>query len=312
MGLHEVEKCIFTDLPVQNVVDEDVRDAIEYWLPIDSHRIFFRISQDAIKWGKEDEFFQDNRHIFQGLIINNDWIEDQTELITIEKLKELISQKSFPRSPQEKADNLFNYLFAMPKEDGKVVQIELMDAFWKKLYFKSSSELVNYIRYLNEQELIIADIYSSFISYNITFQGLNYGIRLQSQGEKSNLCFVAMAFKHETLNIRNAIKEALIETGFQPIIIDEQNIDSDKTINDEIIASLKRCRFCVADFSYHSKGVYFESGFALGQGKKVIYTCLDREFNEAHFDIKPLQHIIYATAEQLKKDLINKIDAWIK
>jgi hypothetical protein len=28
--------------------------------------------------------------------------------------------------------------------------------------------------------------------------------------------------------------------------------------------------------------------------------------------VKPLQHIIYSTAEQLKKDLIHKIEAWIK
>ena len=77
------------------------------------------------------------------------------------------------------------------------------------------------------------------------------------------------------------------ETGFEPILIDERNIDSDRTINDEIIANLKKCKFCIADFSYHSNGVYFESGFALGQNKKVIYTCLDREFEKAHFDIRP-------------------------
>ena len=70
------------------------------------------------------------------------------------------------------------------------------------------------------------------------------------------------------------------------------------------------------DFSllnvWDSKGVYFESGFALGQGKKVIYTCSNTEFANAHFDIRPLQHIIYETTEQLTKDLINKIEAFIK
>ena len=121
-----------------------------------------------------------------------------------------------------------------------------------------------------------------------------------------------MSFKKETAEIRSAIKKALDLTGFIPILIDEQNVDSDKTINDEIIANLKRCKFCIADFTFHSMGVYFESGHALGQGKKVIYTCREDEFANAHFDIRPLQHIIYETTEQLTKDLVNKIDAWIK
>ena len=121
-----------------------------------------------------------------------------------------------------------------------------------------------------------------------------------------------MSFRDETKKIRNAIKNALIETGFEPILIDEKNIDSEKTINDEIISSLKKCKFCIADFTFHSKGVYFESGYALGQRKKVIYTCREDEFKNAHFDIRPLQHIIYKTEQELEKDLINKIEAWIK
>lgn len=121
-----------------------------------------------------------------------------------------------------------------------------------------------------------------------------------------------MAFRQETLHVRNAIKEAITATGYIPVLIDEQNIESEKTINDEIIANLKRCKFCIADFSYHSKGVYFESGFALGQGKKVIYTCSKEEFENSHFDLRPLQHIIYEDMDYLKKSLINKIEAWIK
>ncbi len=120
-----------------------------------------------------------------------------------------------------------------------------------------------------------------------------------------------MSFDPPTKPIREAIRKALTLTGYEAIIIDEQIIDSERTINDEIIASLKKCKFCIADFSLHSRGVYFESGFALGHGKKVIYTCGKEEFTKAHFDIKPLQHIIYETPEQLTKDLINKIEAYI-
>jgi len=321
MGLYKVDKCIFTGLSVKNMDDGDFRDAIEYWLDLGTHKIFFRLTHEALNWDRENEFFQRNEHIFKGLILNNDWFEDQKVYITIEKLKELLPQKSYPKTPQEKADSLFQYYLSLQTEDGQLVELDqkkFQEWTWQELYFKSLSEIIYYSKYLKKEKLISANFspieYSDDIlfDFQVTVEGLNYGIKLQSEGEKSNLCFIAMAFKPETSNIRNAIKEALTETGFKPILIDEQNIDSDRTINDEIIASLKKCRFCVADFSYHSKGVYFESGFALGQGKKVIYTCLDSEFTDAHFDIKPLQHIIYKTAEQLRADLKNKIEAWIK
>ena len=189
---------------------------------------------------------------------------------------------------------------------------------WKILFFKSVHELNYYVEVLNSRGLIQAQFKRAaersglLVDYRITYEGLNYFIKLTDEGNNSKKCFVAMSFRIATKEIRQAIKEALDETGFEAIIIDEQNINSDKTINDEIIANLKRCKFCIADFTFHSNGVYFESGFALGQGKKVIYTCRQDEFNNAHFDIRPLQHIIYYTPQKLKKDLKNKIEAWIK
>ena len=121
-----------------------------------------------------------------------------------------------------------------------------------------------------------------------------------------------MAFDDRTKPARAAIKSALEKTGFEPILVDEKYIESHRTINDEIIVGLKRCKFCIADFSLHKNGVYFEGGFALGHGKQVIYTCSQEEFKDAHFDIKPLQHIIYGSPEELEKGLIHKIEAWIK
>jgi hypothetical protein len=155
----------------------------------------------------------------------------------------------------------------------------------------------------------VSDFFSSQFSF--TYNGLARYIELFNEGYASNICFIAMAFLPETLLIREAIKRALIKCGYLPHIIDEQNLPSDRTINDEIIAGLRKCKFCIADFSYHRNGVYFEAGFALGQKKPVIYTCLKEEFSKAHFDIKPLQHIIYETPEELGNKLVSKIQAWI-
>ena len=120
-----------------------------------------------------------------------------------------------------------------------------------------------------------------------------------------------MSFSKEMSDVRQEIKNALEATGYYPIIIDEQHIESDQTINDAIIAGLKSSKFCIADFTEHKNGVYFESGFALGQGKKVIYTCRQDEFQNIHFDINHFAHIIYENPSNLKEMLINKINAWI-
>lgn len=319
MGLYQQETCIFTDLPVTPIVDG--RDAIEYVLELNGHRHIIRLPYYATQWPIDNKFFKENKNLFQALLFNNKWFEDNKTFIEIENLKELVSKADFPKSPQDKLDALFLKLFSYQKEDGQEIRLKsefYNNSLWKILYFKSLNELNYYVQYLNEIGLIEAsfgrtkDNYGELESYKITFQGLDKAIDLQESGENSNLCFIAMSFKPETKPIREAIKSALSKTGFRPIIIDEENIDSDKTINDAIIANLKRCNFCISDFSYHSNGVYFESGFALGQGKKVIYTCSKEEFANAHFDIRPLQHIIYESTEQLKSDLINKIEAWIK
>jgi hypothetical protein len=318
MGLYQQETCIFTDLPVVPILDG--RDAIEYVLHLNGHKHIIRLPYYAIQWPIDNNFFKENKNLFQALLFNNKWFDDNKICIEIENLEELVSKADYAKSPQEKLDSLFLKLFSFQKEDGQEITLKsdfYNNKLWKILYFKSLNELNYYVQYLNEIRLIevifgrTKDNYGELESYKITFLGLTKAIDLQESGKNSNLCFIAMSFKQELKPFREAIKSALAKTGFRALIIDEENIDSDKTINDAIIANLKRCNFCISDFSFHSNGVYFESGFALGQGKKVIYTCSKEEFANAHFDIKPLQHIIYESAEQLESDLINKIEAWI-
>jgi len=150
------------------------------------------------------------------------------------------------------------------------------------------------------------------MDYQLTLNGLNYYIDITDMGRLSNRCFVAMSFSEKTKEIREAIRGAIKSTGFDPILIDEQHIESDTTINDRIIADLKGAKFCIADFTEQKRGVYFESGYAIGQGKPVIYCCRNDHWSETHFDTKHFAHILYDTPSELKEALINKINAWIK
>ena len=318
MGLFYVENCIFTDLPAKNYTDKDSFDGIEYTINLKNKNFFFRLPYYAPTWNKEIEFFIESKWLFKSLLINNNWFDNQEAIITIEALELLLKTKSYPKTPKQKLDNLFLSLMQLQEYDGsKIIVYEklLRDEIWINLYFKNIDECNFYFQTLNNQGYIEGEYHpvNNIISkFNVTFNGQNYAISIQEQGENSKKCFIAMSFNKSLSETRMAIKNALSNTGFEEIIIDEKDIDSDKTINDEIIASLKSCKFCIADFTLQSKGVYFESGFALGQNKKVIYTCQEDDFENAHFDIKPLQHIIYKTPEDLEKALIHKINAWIK
>jgi hypothetical protein len=320
MGNIEQTKCIFTDYEATPLMNGT--DAIEYIIEINGKRHFIKLPHTAQNWNQENEFFKKNKHLFFGLIFNDNWFKDEKTYITIDELKDLLKSKTFPKTPHEKLENLFTYLVKFQNEDGDLINVDLdfyKNILWKILYFKSVNELNYYVDTLISKYLIQGEFkqnmeYSSKLleKYWVTFEGLNHFIEINEAGLNSTNCFIAMAFKPETKEIRQAIKEAVEESGFSPILADELNIDSDTTINDAIFANLRKCKFSVSDFSFHSPGVYFESGFALGQGKKVIYTCQKEEFEKAHFDLKPLQHIIYETSESLKKELKNKIEAWIK
>ncbi|MBK8641667.1 MAG: hypothetical protein IPN15_05405 [Saprospiraceae bacterium] len=118
-------------------------------------------------------------------------------------------------------------------------------------------------------------------------------------------------FWRETENIRKAIKQAISGTGFDPIIIDEKNISSDNTINDAIISNIRVANFVLQILHYIEMEYILKVDLLLGLGKPVIYLCRKNEFEKAHFDIKPLQHIIYETEKELTRKLTDKINAWI-
>lgn len=314
-------KCILTGKDVEY---KYLTNHVHYSVEHGGNEVDIFICHNCEKKIKVDEKYHP---IIQGLIANGKF-PNRAEIISETcNLKNRIAEgetfvapgflqtADYPKTPKEKLENLFISLFDKQTYDGEKFDIQLhADNFLLKNYLNNLNEGYFYLKGLEEQGLIdLTNVNGggAFSTVRITHKGLEKAIELKEEGNKSKKCFIAMSFRSETQPVRDAIKAALKETGYEAIIIDEENVDSDKTINDAIIASLKKCKFCIADFSFHSNGVYFESGFALGQGKKVIYTCSEEEFKNAHFDIRPLQHIIYATPEQLAQALIHKIEAYI-
>ena len=110
-----------------------------------------------------------------------------------------------------------------------------------------------------------------------------------------------------TVGIRPAVED---DCGFRVLRLDR--VEHNDNINDRIIADIRASQFMVADFTQHKSGVYFEAGFALGLGQEVVWTCAADDFDHAHFDTRPYNHIVYQSLPILRERLRDRIKATIR
>lgn len=141
-------------------------------------------------------------------------------------------------------------------------------------------------------------------------QGWSHLARLKELNPESSLCFVAMSFsKGMRIFYDKGFVTAIKAAGYKPHRVDD--VEHVEKIDDRIIADIRKSRFVVADFSEHKGGVYFESGFAMGLGLPVIWTCRKDHMKDLHFDIRQYNCIDWEDIEDLVKRLQNRIEAAI-
>lgn len=254
---------------------------------------------------------KNQRYILSGLLLNNKWPLRDDEILGMNKIKDILINSNYPKSPKEKKEFVFNVLFSKNKLDGQ--QYSLDSDNIHKYYLRSSQEYKFYLEDLsNDGYIKLYPNNQTFLAYSITYKGLNYGISLNEEGYNSNICFVAMSFSKEDLQIfTEAIEPACNKLGFIARRIDGEHYDPEKSVNDAMIALMKKSKFCIADFTGQKHGVYFEAGYCLGRGKKVIYTCSRKDFEDSHFDTNHFPHIVYENLDEMRDGLIKKIEAWI-
>ncbi len=231
-------------------------------------------------------------------------------------LDKFLEQAIYPKSTKSRRNHFLQFLAGKQNFDCETIRLDLsFPEVWGKNYYVSSQECASTFAHFVDIGWIVSKPIDSLtnLSYQFTHEGLDELYRLAIEENQSNYGFVAMSFADGTEEIRAAIKNAITKAEFEPDIVDEGIARSDQTIPDKIFASIRRARFCIADFTNNSNGVYFEAGFALGLGIPVFYTCDKQDFQQkAHFDIKQLQQILYDTPAELERELEAKIKAWIR
>jgi nucleoside 2-deoxyribosyltransferase len=253
--------------------------------------------------------------------LSNGAVFNDALVYNVENLADFIESHFVRLTPDSKLDSVLLYINSKTEYDGQLVELKgptMIDL--AKLYFHNIQEWRFYFDNAIKESHIRREGFvrkaltgdQNYNKYALSVKGLSRLINV-SEGKESNYCFVAMAFDDELNSVYTAaIEVALSRTDFRPIRVDRLNIPSDKTINDEIIAGIKKSRFTIADFTNHKDGVYFEAGYALGKGKKVIYCCRSDQMGKAHFDIRNYQHVVWTDPADFQEKLVNKIEAFIK
>jgi hypothetical protein len=199
---------------------------------------------------------------------------------------------------------------------------EPLDQSWLAISWSESWAELEYlvITYLHESEGALAGTASSvggsgrqipmLIGAQITPRGHALLEQLRAGNPESPIGFCAMWFADPIKPLwTEAIEPAIRAAGYDPKRIDKH--EHTNRIDDEIVAMIRRSRFVVADFTGQRGGVYFEAGFALGLGLRVIWLCREDELPAVHFDTRQYNFLVWKPDDyaDVARRLQNRIEA---
>ena len=208
--------------------------------------------------------------------------------------------------PLEKLDRTLIHVNSQQARPDKGVVINLAKDF-PLVMARDVEEFRAYVQLLIDRGLVEAPSGPHGVIL-LTPDGWEHVEQLKGSLRDSNQAFVAMWFDPSLDDTwENGFKPALISTGFSPYRVDQD--PHNEKINGRIIAEIRRSGILVADFTGHRPGVYFEAGFAMGLNIPVMWTCRASDIDDAHFDTRQYNHVVWESPEDLKDKLAYRIAA---
>jgi Fic family protein len=110
------------------------------------------------------------------------------------------------------------------------------------------------------------------------------------------------------VDVHRAFKEVCKKRGLNAFQVED--IEDIYKITDKIMESIDSSLFVIADLTHERPNVYYESGYAHGIEKRVIFTAWAG--TKVHFDIKIFNVIFYPNITTLKSKLTSKIKTILK
>jgi len=216
----------------------------------------------------------------------------------------------YPKTISERIDKILMNFAKLSNKVGDYIDICSEKSFLPVTFSEIPTESEFIFLVMNDMKLVSKPSSWGFnpLKFKILYKGWQRIDELQKQFKTKNQGFIAMWFDPSMKEIEKAIKEAIIETGYLHMKIDEK--EHNNQIVPEILYEIRNSDFIVADLTENRGGVYYEAGYALGIGKEVIVSVnVDKE--KPHFDVAQKSQVRYKTPEELKKKLINRITATV-
>lgn len=190
---------------------------------------------------------------------------------------------------------------------------------WLSISWSESAEELQYlvVTYLHDSLSAIKGVKSTTLGRRtdltecrISPRGYELLDQLRQGKPNSEIGFCAMWFSDELTELwTKAIEPAIRAAGYKPVRIDQH--EHVNRIDDEIVSMIRRSGFVVADFTGQRGGVYFEAGYALGHGLRVIWTCREDDLKNVHFDTRQYNFLPWTPGNygDLATRLQNRIEA---
>ena len=208
----------------------------------------------------------------------------------------------------ERVDKLLRAIARKGGNPGAFVQLSF-NADFPLAGASSSGELLTYLEHLQGKGLVFQSASSNkAATYKLSVAGWQTIEPQPEIGGIPSRCFVAM-WVHNDVDAAytDGIEPAVNEAGFTAHRVKED--PTNKGITDLILSEIRRAQFVVADFTGHRKSVYFETGFAQGIGREVIWCCKEDEVSDIAFDTRHLGHITWKDHADLRVQLARSIRA---
>lgn len=303
------KNCVLCDWEIESRVDS-ARDTLSYHCPACGEII---LTDQALR--EVTQRFQDRRYLLSGFTRERTERGLEPIIISSSNIEDLVRSANKPKNVAEKLNHVMLYLERKSEHPGKTVTV-VAEKDYPIAYAKNADELLYLLRQLDSLKWIdplqVTGEVGGYKQYGVllTVDGWNQLAELYRYHQISDQVFVAMWFTSETERAyREGIEKAIRASGFRPLRVDK--LEHNNKICDLIIAEIRKSAFLVADFTGHRGGVYFEAGFALGLGIPVIWLCRKDQIDQAHFDTRQYNHIVWENEMDLYHKLLNRINATI-
>jgi predicted small metal-binding protein len=230
-------------------------------------------------------------------------------------LIESILKRSLP-SVEEQVNNFILWI-GDKTDSGEVVEVFGL-THQSVIGAKSPDGFMFILEYLLDRGLLQPEAQNMIVASHevatvrLSFDGWQYYAQLKRGEVNSRMAFMAMAYGNKELAniVEDHFKQAVKETGFELYRLDQKLKAG--PIDDQLRVAIRTSRFLISDLTDENAGAYWESGYAEGLGKPVIYTCKKDVFEKykTHFDTN--HHLTIIWDEQNIQKTMTELKATIR